>query len=72
MNIYLERTLSEGASALVHFMKKGSNVLDIGVGPGTITLDVARAVTPIHMICSRGTLMIQSGTTPNTPSNTKL
>lgn len=50
MNIYLERTLDESAPALKPFLKQGDDVLDVGCGPGTISLDVARAVTPGRVV----------------------
>jgi ubiquinone/menaquinone biosynthesis C-methylase UbiE len=50
MDTYMERTLDETAPALRPFLGKGNNVLDVGCGPGTITLDVARAVTPGRVV----------------------
>ncbi len=49
-NIYLERKLDENVSELKPYLKQGSDVLDVGCGPGTITLDVARAVDPGRVV----------------------
>lgn len=40
------RTLENSAAYLVDHLRPGSDVVDIGCGPGTVTLDVARVVAP--------------------------
>ena len=46
MEVYLNRTIDESAPELKRFLKIGDEVLDVGCGPGTITLDVAQVVHP--------------------------
>ena len=46
MEIYLGRNLDETAANLKPFLRRGDHVLDVGCGPGRITLDVARRVNP--------------------------
>jgi ubiquinone/menaquinone biosynthesis C-methylase UbiE len=41
---YLERTLDEDVPELRPYLRQGAKVLDVGCGPGTITLGVAQAV----------------------------
>ncbi len=43
---YLERTLDIEVPELIPYLRAGMNVLDVGCGPGTITLDVAEVVKP--------------------------
>jgi len=50
MESLLERTLEETVPTLKPFLKKGYDVLDVGCGLGTITLDVARCVTPGQVV----------------------
>ena len=45
-NILTERTLESEIPQLESFLKSGMKVLDVGCGPGTITLGVAEAVNP--------------------------
>ena len=40
------RTAANSAAYLLPHLAPGANVLDVGCGPGTITLDLAEAVTP--------------------------
>lgn len=40
------RTVENSAAHLIPHLRPGSDVLDVGCGPGTITLDLARRVTP--------------------------
>ena len=40
------RTAANSAAYLLPHLSSGMSVLDIGCGPGTITLDLAAAVTP--------------------------
>ncbi len=40
------RTAENSAEYLVPFLRPGMTVLDVGAGPGTITLDLARLVAP--------------------------
>ena len=44
--VYLERTLDTEMPELRPYLWAGASVLDVGCGPGTITLDVAEAVQP--------------------------
>ncbi len=50
VEIYLSRTIDETAPELKRFLKIGDNVLDVGCGPGTITLDVAEVVYPGNVV----------------------
>lgn len=43
---YRERTLENNFPELIPYLRVGANVLDIGCGPGTITLGVAGVVVP--------------------------
>ena len=43
---YAERGIATEISDLQEYLRPGLNVLDVGCGPGTVTLDVARIVTP--------------------------
>lgn len=47
---YRERTLDGTFPDLKQYLKPGIKVLDVGCGPGTITLDVARAVQPGEVV----------------------
>ena len=44
------RTAENSAAYLIPHLRPGSEVLDIGCGPGTITLDFARLVAPGHVL----------------------
>lgn len=44
------RTLENSAAYLAPHLAPGQRVLDVGSGPGTITLDVARAVAPGEVV----------------------
>jgi len=43
---YAERTAEHQAAFLLPYLQSGMDVLDVGCGPGTITLGLARAVAP--------------------------
>jgi ubiquinone/menaquinone biosynthesis C-methylase UbiE len=45
-----QRTAETHAGFFLPYLKPGSSVLDAGCGPGTITLGLARAVDPGHVI----------------------
>jgi ubiquinone/menaquinone biosynthesis C-methylase UbiE len=45
-----DRKLDKDIPELKEYLKPGAKVLDIGCGPGTITLDVASAVNPGEVI----------------------
>jgi ubiquinone/menaquinone biosynthesis C-methylase UbiE len=45
-DIFVQRTLEQDAPGLHEYLRAGDQVLDVGCGPGTITLDVANAVAP--------------------------
>ena len=47
---FLDRTPAVSVPELKQFLKHGNSVLDIGCGPGTITLDVAEIVKPGNVV----------------------
>lgn len=44
------RTVENSAAYLVPHLKAGLSILDVGCGPGTITVDLARRVSPGHVV----------------------
>lgn len=46
---YVTRTAHRQAAFALSYLRPGMNLLDIGCGPGTITLGLAEAVTPGHV-----------------------
>lgn len=44
--MYLDRTLEDRVPELRPYLNRGAHVLDVGCGPGAISLDVAEAVKP--------------------------
>jgi ubiquinone/menaquinone biosynthesis C-methylase UbiE len=46
---YVNRTAKRQAAFVLPYLKAGMNLLDVGCGPGTITLGLARAVAPGHV-----------------------
>lgn len=44
------RTLENSARYVVPFLTRGASVLDVGCGPGTITVEMAERVAPGHVI----------------------
>lgn len=46
---YVARTANRQAAFVLPYLHPGMNLLDIGCGPGTITLGLARAVAPGHV-----------------------
>ena len=47
---YAERTVEPDFPELEAYLRVGSRVLEVGCGPGTITLDVARRVAPGQVV----------------------
>lgn len=47
---YLGRTLENDAPELIPFLKPGMKVLDVGCGPGAITMGVAEVVNPGEVV----------------------
>jgi 2-polyprenyl-3-methyl-5-hydroxy-6-metoxy-1,4-benzoquinol methylase len=46
---YATRTASRQAAFALPYLRSGMNLLDVGCGPGTITLGLAQAVAPGHV-----------------------
>jgi ubiquinone/menaquinone biosynthesis C-methylase UbiE len=44
------RTVDNSAAYAAAYLKPGARVLDVGCGPGTITVDIARRVAPGHVV----------------------
>src|SRR5579862_456518 len=44
------RTVENSAAYLAAHLEAGTHVLDVGCGPGTITVDIARRVAPGHVL----------------------
>src|SRR6188472_2086916 len=44
------RTAENSAAYLLPHLQPGMDLLDVGCGPGTITLDLARLVAPGHVV----------------------
>lgn len=44
------RTVDNSAAYLAHELRPGASVLDVGAGPGTITVDIARRVAPAVVV----------------------
>lgn len=47
---YLKRTIEESCPELIPYLRVGANVLDVGCGPGSITLGVAETVKPGEVV----------------------
>lgn len=47
---HAQRTAAEAAAFLLPLLKRGTRILDVGCGPGTITLGLAEAVAPGEVI----------------------
>jgi len=47
---YATRTVSRQGAFVLPYLREGMNLLDIGCGPGTITLGLAQAVYPGHVV----------------------
>jgi len=50
LRIHAWRTVENSAAYLAPHLEAGVDVLDVGSGPGTITLDLARRVRPGHVV----------------------
>lgn len=50
LRIHEARTVDNSASYLAPYLKPGMTLLDVGAGPGTITIDFARRLDPGHVI----------------------
>ncbi len=46
MGIMAPRTLANSHPTLLHILRPGVSVLDVGCGPGTLTMEIARRVDP--------------------------
>ncbi len=44
------RTAANSAAYLLPYLRPGQDLLDIGCGPGTLTGDLARAVSPGRVV----------------------
>jgi SAM-dependent methyltransferase len=47
---HLSRTVANSAAYLAEHLRPGATVLDVGCGPGTITVDIARRVAPGYVV----------------------
>ena len=47
---YEDRTADRQAAFVLPYLRPGMNLLDVGCGPGTITVGLAQAVAPGHVI----------------------
>ena len=47
---FQSRTVEESAPELLPFIYEGARVLDVGCGPGTITMGVANAIAPGEVV----------------------
>src|SRR5215472_11410766 len=46
LRLMLQRTAGKHATFFIPFLRRGMRVLDCGCGPGTITMDLAKLVSP--------------------------
>jgi len=46
LNLYKWRTVANSAPHLIPYLRPGLKILDVGCGPGTITIDIAQRVLP--------------------------
>ena len=47
---FTRRTAAECAAFFLPHLKRGANLLDCGIGPGTITVGLAETVAPGHVV----------------------
>jgi ubiquinone/menaquinone biosynthesis C-methylase UbiE len=49
LRLMLKRTAAKHATFFTPFLRRGMRLLDCGCGPGTITVDLAKRVSPGHV-----------------------